>query len=362
MAEKGDLDIPALVTNWNEFVEKFGRYTSEKPYLAPSVHGFFVNGGRRCYVIRVKDNAKGNDYIGLDRGPGGRTGLQAFNEVDEVSIVCIPGVTLNKVQKAMIIHCETMKDRICILDTAQDANMDAIRSQKGNVVSEGGYAALYFPWIKVAIETVDISGNVKVIQDFVPPSGYIAGVYARTDVERGVHKAPANEIIRGATGVKRTVTKREQDILNRLGVNSIRKFSGRGIRIWGARTTASDDLWKYVNVRRLFLFLEESIDKGTQWVVFEPDDKTLWSRVKQTITQFLTSVWRDGALTGTTPQEAFFVKCDRTTMTQDDIDNGRLIILIGVAPIKPAEFVIFRIAQQAGSLEVSDRNSGHARR
>jgi len=353
MAEKGDLNKPTLITNWGQFVDKFGRYTSESPYLAPAVYGFFANGGGRCYVVRVTDGATDGDYVGTDGGPGQRTGLQAFNEIDEVNIVCIPGVTSDTVQKAMITHCESMKDRFCILDPIEDADMTAIQNQKNDVVSERGYAALYYPWIKVAIETKE-NDKVKLIQDFIPPSGYLAGIYARSDTERGVHKAPANEIIRGALDIKLPITKGEQDILNPLGIDCIRAFPGRGIRVWGARTTASDALWKYINVRRLFLFLEESIGEGTQWVVFEPNDEKLWARVKQTITQFLTRVWKDGALMGTTPEEAFFVKCDRTTMTQDDIDNGRIIILIGVAPVKPAEFVIFRIAQWTGGSEVTE--------
>jgi phage tail sheath protein FI len=174
----------------------------------------------------------------------------------------------------------------------------------------------------------------------------MAGIYARVDVERGVHKAPANEVIRGITKIAQDVTKREQDLLNPRGINALRFFPGRGNRVWGARTVSSDASWRYVNVRRLFIYVEESIDEGTQWVVFEPNDEPLWARVRQTITNFLTTVWRSGALEGTKPDEAFFVKCDRTTMTQDDIDNGRLICVIGIAPVKPAEFVIFRIQQK----------------
>ena len=182
----------------------------------------------------------------------------------------------------------------------------------------------------------------------------MAGIYARSDVERGVHKAPANEVIRGVDSLEFPVNKGKQDVLNPQGINCIRVLGGRGIRIWGARTLSTDPLWKYVNIRRLFLYLEESIEEGTQWVVFEPNNEKLWDRVKQTISQFLTRVWKDGALIGTTPEEAFFVKCDRTTMTQDDIDNGRLIVLIGVAPVKPAEFVIFRIAQWAGGSSATE--------
>lgn len=182
----------------------------------------------------------------------------------------------------------------------------------------------------------------------------MAGIYARTDIGRGVFKAPANETVRGIVGLEFQITKDEQSILNPRGVNVIRKFPGRGIRVWGARTLSSDPLWKYINVRRLFLFLEESIDEGTQWVVFEPNDQKLWARVRTTITGFLTTQWKEGALMGSTPDEAFFVKCDETTMTQDEIDNGRLICIIGVAPVKPAEFVIFRIAQWRSGSEIAE--------
>ncbi|PHP45456.1 phage tail protein [Methanosarcinales archaeon ex4572_44] len=355
MAEKGDPNKAILITNWGQFVEKFGRYTDGAPHLAPAVYGFFANGGSRCYVIRVPDDAEDGDYVGTDEGPGKRTGLQIFNEIDEINIVCIPGVTSQTVQSATITHCEGMKDRFCILDPEEEADMPAVQAQMNNVISAKGYAALYYPWIKVGVETEE-NDKIKITQKFVAPSGYLAGIYARSDTERGVHKAPANEIIRGALDIKLPITKGEQDILNPKGINCIRAFPGRGIRVWGARTTAttSDPLWKYINVRRLFLFIEESIEEGTQWVVFEPNNEKLWARVRQTITQFLTRVWKDGALMGTTPEEAFFVKCDRTTMTQDDIDNGRLIVLIGVAPVKPAEFVIFRIAQWAGGSEVSE--------
>jgi hypothetical protein len=195
-----------------------------------------------------------------------------------------------------------------------------------------------------------LSGTKKLI----PPGGHIAGIYARSDIERGVHKAPANEIVRGAVELQFPLTSGEQDILNPRGVNCLRKFRGRGIRVWGARTTSSDSLWKYVNVRRLFLYIEESIEEGTQWVVFEPNNEKLWARVRQSITAFLTTLWRAGWLMGTKAEEAFFVKCDRSTMTQDDIDNGRLICVIGIAPVKPAEFVIFRIAQWPGGSAVNE--------
>jgi phage tail sheath protein FI len=206
-------------------------------------------------------------------------------------------------------------------------------------------AALYYPWIEAALEP---AGNSNPAQELVAPSGHIAGIYARVDAEKGVHRTPANEIIRGASGLKVELTAQQQEALNPQGINCIRALPGRGIRVWGARTTSDDPQWKYVNVRRLLIFLEESIEKGTRWAVFEPNGETLWRKVAATVSDFLLGVWRNGALMGSKPEKAFFVKCDRTTMTQDDIDNGRLVCLIGVAPLKPAEFVIFRIGQCAG--------------
>jgi phage tail sheath protein FI len=284
-----------------------------------------------------------SDYKGKTE-QGERTGLSAFTEVDEISILCIPsendyvGLT-----DEIVKHCELMKDRFAVLQANQSAGLVS------NLMppTDSKYAAFYYPWIKV----MDPLTNSPKL---VPPGGHIAGIYARSDTERGVHKSPANEIVRGALGLQFSLTKEEQDILNPRGVNCIRAFRGRGIRVWGARTISRDPIWKYVNVRRLFLYLEESIEESTQWVVFEPNAQRLWARVKQSVTDFLTRVWKDGALMGTTPDEAFFVKCDETTMTPDDIDNGRLIVLIGVAPVKPAEFVIFHIAQWRGGSEITE--------
>lgn len=293
-----------------------------------------------------------NDYkrdSAADDVPGKRKGLTAFKEIDEISIVYVPDVTSvsTSLAQEIITHCETLKDRFAIIDApinSSDSNAAALNPRND---LETKYGAYYYPWIKI-IDPLTQLGKL------IPPGGHTAGIYARTDVERGVHKAPANEKVRGATDLEFAITNNEQDILNPRGVNCIRAFPGRGIRVWGARTLSSDTLWKYINVRRLFNFIEESIEEGTQWVVFEPNNENLWARVVQTITQFLTRVWRDGALMGTAPEEAFFVKCDRTTMTQDDIDNGRLICIIGIAPVKPAEFVIFRIAQWQGGSEVSE--------
>ena len=269
-----------------------------------------------------------------------RSGFIGFKHVDSIAIVCAPDEGKHDGLTDLVVdHCEDpdLMDRFAILQSRRDDVPSKIGTDL-KPTRDSKYAAYYYPWVKI----IDPRTNRNKL---IPPGGHVAGIYARSDVERGVHKAPANEVVRGIRDLQFTIGKPQQDILNPIGVNVIRSFPNRGMRVWGARTTSSDPLWKYVNVRRLFLFMEESIDEGTQWVVFEPNNEQLWDRVKQTITAFLTTVWRTGALMGTTPDEAFFVKVDRTTMTQDDIDNGRLIVVIGVAPTKPAEFVIFRIAQ-----------------
>ena len=312
--------------------------------------------GEKPDVLPVTYLAGGDDGVGVPvladytrtdtNEPGKRKGLSGFSEVDEISLVYSPNAqAISGLVGAMITHCENLKNRFVIIDAAQgSANISSLDPRSDN---ETKYAAFYYPWIKV----VD---PVASMRRLIPPGGHVVGIYARTDAERGVHKAPANEVVRGAVDLEFQITKGEQDILNPRGVNCIRFFPGRGIRVWGSRTLSSDTLWKYINVRRLFIYLKQSINDGTQWVVFEPNDEKLWARVRRTLTEFLTRVWRDGALMGTKPEEAFFVKVDRTTMTQDDIDNGRLIVLIGVAPVKPAEFVIFRIAQYGGGSDVSE--------
>ena len=293
-------------------------------------------------------------YIGAHAMPENRRGLSLMEQIDEISILAVPDevhvsispADRDTIRGAVVNQCEALKDRFGVLQ---------IPENMGNVTEVGfnrdtSYAAIYYPWIRVYDPA--LQDAVK-----IPPSGHVAGIFARTDVERGVHKAPANTVVRGILAsdlpgnrgpLEYTVNKGEHDILNPRGVNVIRDFrsDGRGVRVWGARTMSSDPEWRYVNVRRLFLFVEESIDEGTQWVVFEPNYEPTWARVARSITNFLIRVWRDGALAGVTQDEAFFVKCDRTTMTQDDIDNGRLICYIGIAPVKPAEFVIFRISQK----------------
>jgi len=285
------------------------------------------------------------DLVGHDNGPGQRTGIQALSERRDIALVAVPGVTDELVQEQLITHCELLRYRFAILDGRPSVpQVPDILAHRNNYDTE--YAAYYEPWLS----TVDLTTGKTIL---VPPSGYVLGICARVDNERGVFKAPANEVVRGILDVELPFTDGEQDVLNPLGVNLIRQFEGRGIRVWGARTLSSDAEWKYVNVRRLFIFLEHSIDNGTQWVVFEPNNEALWARVKATIESFLFGVWKTGALMGTKPEDAYFVRCDRTTMTQDDLDNGRLICLIGVAPTYPAEFVIFRIGQFTASSNVA---------
>ena len=280
-------------------------------------------------------------FSGEDRGPGKRTGIQAFIDNSVVSILAVPGIVDPNVQIALVDHCELLQSRFAVLDIPRNiSSTDEVLAHRE--MFDSTYAALYHPWLTV-YDSLD-KRNIA-----IPPSGSVIGIYARSDNERGVHKAPANEVVRGCLGIDISYNKGEQDILNPRGVNLIRSMPGQGIRVWGARTASSNSLWKYINVRRLFIFVEESIKANTNWVVFEPNDTTLWSRVQRTIEVFLNGMWRNGALAGTSPDEAFYVQVGRTTMSQDDIDNGRLICEIGIAPVKPAEFVIFRITQRTVS-------------
>jgi phage tail sheath protein FI len=301
-------------------------------------------------TISLADGSNGSvssisaaDFIGTDNGAGKRTGIQSFLDNDVVSIMAVPGVVDPNVQLTLVAHCENLASRFAVLDIPRDAKKvnDIIEHRN---IFDSTYAALYHPWLEV-FDPLD----KKTIA--IPPSGAVIGIYARSDNTRGVHKAPANEVIRACTGLDCQFNKGEQDILNPKGVNLIRTFPGQGIRVWGARTASSDPSWKYVNVRRLFIFIEETIKANTNWAVFEPNDEVLWVRVQRTISVFLTNLWRNGSLAGSSPEEAFFVDIGRSTMTQDDIDNGRLICVIGVAPVKPAEFVIFRITQKTASAE-----------
>ena len=286
----------------------------------------------------------------LDDASVKATGLEALGEIDDIAIVALPdGGTFATADEcaaaadALISHCERLRYRVGVIDAPQASSMTEIRNFRGRFDSK--YAALYHPWIEIFDPSERPAQGAPPRRLLLPPSGFVTGIYARSDIERGVHKAPANEVVRGLTRFEANINKARQDVLNPEGINALRFFDGRGSRVWGARTISSDPEWKYVNVRRLFVYIEHSIDKGTQWAVFEPNNSRLWSNIRETVENFLLVLWRDGALLGDKPEEAYFVRCDRTTMTQNDLDNGRLICLVGVAPVKPAEFVIFRIGQ-----------------
>ena len=280
-----------------------------------------------------------------------RTGIGGLEAIDEITMICVPDLMsalqqglindeqLRAVQTAIIGHCELMGDRVAILDAPPGLKPQEVKEWRVNAARfDSKYAALYYPWIKVN----DPATNQIIA---VPPSGHMAGIWARNDDTRGVHKAPANEVVRGAVDVEMQITKGEQDQLNPDGVNCIRAFPGRGIRVWGARTLSSDPSWRYINVRRFFNFVEESVEGGTHWVVFEPNDEDLWQRIRRNVTAFLMTQWRIGALFGSTPDQAFYVKCDSETNPPDVIDAGQVITEIGMCPVKPAEFVVFRVTQ-----------------
>jgi phage tail sheath protein FI len=304
----------------------------------------------------VPRQVSGEHYIG---DPGDRTGFSSLEAVDDVTILAVPDLmsayergvldmeAVQAVQLAMIAHCELMADRVAVLDPPPGMNAQQVRDWRSNVAGyDSKYAALYWPWIN----TLDPQRGTRIT---LPPSGYVAGVWARTDGARGVHKAPANEILRGVVSLQSTITKNEQELLNPIGVNCVRTFPSQGIRIWGARTLSSDSEWRYLNVRRLFNFVEKSILDGTNWVVFEPNDQFLWESVRRVVSAFLDRVWRSGALVGRTPSESYFVKCDAENNPPESRDAGNLVVEVGIAPVKPAEFIIFRISQfsQGAALE-----------
>jgi uncharacterized protein len=303
------------------------------------------------------DRISPDDYVG---NAADRTGFAGLEAVDPITMVCVPDLMaayqsgaidqdgVKAVQLAMIAHCELMGDRVAILDPPPGLNAQQVREWRLEKAGyDSKYAALYWPWVKV----FDQAKGQDIV---VPPSGHMAGIWSRNDDTRGVHKAPANEVIRGALGPELQITKAEHDLLNPNGINCIRAFPGRGVRVWGARTLSSDPAWRYLNIRRLFNYLEESILDGTQWVVFEPNDHGLWAKMRRTISAFLVNEWRRGALFGLTPDEAFYVKCDDETNPAESIDAGQVICEIGVAPVKPAEFVIFRLSQYSGGASLAE--------
>jgi uncharacterized protein len=337
------VEDPQLITSWEEFKNGFGdlipeNNSADHKVLAQAVYGFFNNGGTRAWVVRVTNVNR------LSHA------LDSLAGIDEIAIVAAPGVTKPEHQNAIIDHCESLQDRVAILDGVPNPaalTPEAIRGgtsgeNPGPITRESSYAALYFPWIKI----FDFESNAIVLQ---PPSGHIAGVYARVDGTRGVIKAPANEIIRGAVDLERKLTGSQQEGLNVQGINALRAFNGN-LKIWGARTLGGDanQDFKYISTRRYFNFLRESIDQGTQFAVFEPNTPSLWQQITRNVSDFLLGQWRDGALFGEKPEQAFFVRCNAETNPPDVRERGQVVTEIGVAIAKPAEFVIFRIQQTTG--------------
>jgi hypothetical protein len=334
-----------LCTNFSDYKKFFGDFSTDAGHrnLTHAVFGFFNNGGSRCYVARAT----------------GTVGIQAiltkFEAIDEIAIVAAPGITDDSVRSQVDSHCrQATQDRFAIFDSPEVVETLGVLdttllnpSTANNVAPDNtDFGAFYFPWIQVFDPATKIQTPSGAGLQFVPPSGHVAGIYARVDTQRGVHKAPANEVVLGALGLKYAISKSLQDGLNPLGVNCIRDLNGN-IRVWGARTMGGDanaDL-KYINVRRTLIFLRESIDEGMQFVVFEPNNPQLWQKITRNVSAFLTNVWRSGALFGTTPQEAFFVKCDAELNPPEVRELGQVITEIGVAIVRPAEFVIFRISQ-----------------
>ena len=327
-----------------------------------SVNGFYDNGGGKCYVYLMGTK---NLECSIRENQADKLGLYAFDDADDMALMATPGLT-DAQQKEMLEYCEVRKDRFAILDgpIVSDGAMPIPASEKG-------YGAMYVPWFRVTKPSwfigdqshIKVGGpnRRKLVKStknelYVPPSGHIAGIMARVDTERGVHKAPANELVMGITGLTQTINRIEQAQYNDRGINVIREFKDRGIRVWGARTlaTKSDPSWKYINVRRLFIMIEQSIMIGSQWAVFEPNDHTLWKKLTRDVRAYLMRVWRSGALFGQTPEEAFYVKCDTETNPRYLIDAGQVNVQIGICPVKPAEFVIFSIGQWDGGALIEE--------
>jgi len=326
-------DYVANITTPNRFtMAELAANTGASPLLDAV---FFLTGGDDGQIPNQLA------YEGIEDDDNRKSGLKAFEDIEDISIVAAPGHSFNdtnaqSIANVLISHAERMRYRIAVLDSVRGHSIAQVREYRGKFDSK--YAAFYYPWVRI----IDAETGQE---NHYPPSGFVAGIYARNDVERAVYKAPANEVVRLALGFEKFLNKAQQEVLNPEGINCFRFFEGRGMRLWGARTATSDPEWKYVNLRRYFAYLERSIDKGTQWAVFEPNGERLWANVRRTIEDFLLNEWQNGALLGDRPEKAYFVKCDRSTMTQNDLDNGRLVCQVGVAALRPAEFVIFRIGQ-----------------
>ena len=335
---KGPFKKGTLVTSLAEFERAYGsgrRLRLDDGVLRPNytwhaVRAFLKEGGRRLYVARVP-RWKAGDC---------QKALKCFETTEEIAIVAAPGSTFGAagtaIAKALIEHAERMRYRFAVLDSGPGQTIEHVRAMRARLTS--AKAALYYPWVRV-------KDPMKAGELSLPPSGFVAGIYARADLARGASKPPAKEVVKLAVGLDHKVTDAEQAGLEAESINCIRSFGPRAFQIWGGWTLSEDPESKYVNIRRYLTFLEASIDKGTQWAVFQPNAEPLWAHIRRTVQDFLTNEWRSGRLSGTTPEEAFFVKCDHSTMTQADLDHGRLICLVGVAALRPAEFVIFRIGQ-----------------
>jgi hypothetical protein len=329
-----------LCTNFTEFTHRFGGFAAPESfadekkhnYLVHAVYGFFNNGGTRCFVTRAKD------FVGLTKV------LETFETLDEIAIVASPGTTDPAAVDSILTHCKGQQDRVAVLDAPETGADNAAPTflNDNPKLPQSHFAAYYHPWIKVFDPEL---GDLR----SVPPSGHVAGIFARVDATRGVHKAPANEPVLGALGVRWPISSAIQDGLNPLGVNCIREVNG-SIRVWGARTLAdtSNKEFTYLSVRRLFSYLYDSLQAGLQWTVFEPNTPALWGRITRNVTSFLTTVWASGALFGSRPEEAFYVKCDAETNPPEQRELGKVITEIGVAIVRPAEFVVIRLGQWAG--------------
>src|SRR5690349_6031180 len=403
--EQGDPTDPAgvkpqLVTSWPQYERVYGGFV-RGAMLPHAVRGYFENGGSAAYICRIPttegDGANGSGKPTLmlpsanDPGTPGvqlsavnpaaeleidlvgneteRTGYQGLAIAENVTMVAIPDLitvatrddgTVDEemylgAQKQLIDYCEAAHNKMAILDTPPGLNATRALEWRSRLARDSAFGALYYPNVVISNPLARPGATNGELSLTVPAAGHVAGVWARTDAARGVWKAPANEALRGIVRLESEITNGEQDLLNPDGVNCIRSFGSYGTKIWGARTLAkTDPSWRYINVRRLFNFVEESIQRGTQWAVFEPNDYDLWQRVKRTITSFLRGLWMQGALVGATPEQAFYVLCDASNNPPSSVDEGRLIVEIGIAPVKPAEFVIFRISQWQGGGAASE--------
>jgi phage tail sheath protein FI len=338
---------PCPLTLWPQFVQHLGQ-PGPGGYLAYAVRGFFENGGELCYVVLLDDKT-------ADAQKPLEAGLAALEPLDSIDLVCAPDIMRNSTQVAalqqrVLDHCDKAGDRFAILDSLPredenetvDQSVKRVREQK----LSGTNGALYFPWVKVP-------GGPASTQGFVPPCGHVAGVYARGDGRVGVHKAPANEILEGVLDLELNLTGDQQGPLNQAGINCLRAFPGRGIRVWGARTLSTDPAWTYVNVRRLFLTAGRWIERAMAGVVFEPNDVTLWVRLERELSAYFGDLFRRGALKGGSEEEAFYVRCDAETNPPQVREAGQVVTEIGLAPALPGEFVVVRLIHGAGGLIIA---------